>query len=213
MSAKYTFHNIRKYSLLLLACCAILQACKKNGQPPSLPPFNDYGKITVDGSDYRTVAIGSQTWTVDNYQGKGGFVYLSAGDPLGAWYPQYVAVYDVVLPPQWRVPTVADFNKLTANVSKKADAGGNYTAGAEVATLVNSLHFLNTPTGYYYYQTGVASPFDKNSAYYLTSDINFKGSNGYNNYAYKLNSTGAHIVLLDSTGMVTCTLLRFVKDN
>ncbi|WP_096354703.1 hypothetical protein [Mucilaginibacter gotjawali] len=213
MSAKYTSRQIRTCFLFLLGCCAILQGCKKNMPAPVQPPFNDYGKITVDGSDYRTVAIGSQTWTVDNYQGKGGFVYPIAGDPLGAWYPQYVALYDVVLPPLWRVPTVADFNQLTANVSKKADAAGNYTAGAEVATLVNKLHFLNTPTGYYYYQTAVAYRFDKNSAYYLTSDINFPGSNWYNNYAYKLNSTGAGIVLLDSAGMVTCTLLRFVKDN
>jgi len=212
MSAKDTFRQIRNCFLLLLSCCAILQGCKKNVHTPDQPPFNNYGKITVDGGDYRTVVIGSQTWTVDNYQGKGGFVYPIAGDPLGAWYPQYVAVYDVVLPPLWRVPTVADFNKLTANVSKQTDAGGNYTAGAQVATLVNSLHFLNTPTGYYYYKT-VAYPFDKSSAYYLTSDVNFKRSNGYNNYAYKLNSTGAGIVLLDSAGMVSCSLLRFVKDN
>ncbi|WP_295668552.1 hypothetical protein [uncultured Mucilaginibacter sp.] len=212
MPATYPFRQICKYCLILLYCCAVLQGCKKTPAPYQ-PPFNAYGKITVGGNDYRTVVIGSQTWTVDNFQGMGGFVYPSAGQPMGAWYPQYVALYDIVLPPFWRVPTVADFNKLTANVSKKADAAGNYTAGAEVATLVNTLHFLNTPTGFYYYQTGVAYKFDTNSAYYLTSDVNFSGSNGYNNYAYKLNSTGAGIVLLDSAGMVTCALLRFVKDN
>lgn len=108
--------------LLFLICLLFFSACKKDSTTGSI-----ISKITINGTVYPTVKIGKQEWTSVNYDGPGGVAgYFYAPNPN---YKKFYTLADLAglkLPEGWRIPTVADFNKLMSNFTTEKDTDGNF---------------------------------------------------------------------------------------
>lgn len=106
---KNSFHNLlmRKLFYLLLSVVAITSC---NEDPIAPKPV-----VAIDGKDYATATIGTQTWTIENYEGAGGVFYNATHDK-----PEYGKYYlkselaSIPLPEGWRLPTRQDYEKLAA---------------------------------------------------------------------------------------------------
>lgn len=104
------------YFVLMVSVCA----CSKNSEIIS-QPVDAPSTVTINGTNYPTVTIGSQVWTAANYNGAGGIEPDKTMTNAAYWTPLYGKYYSpeeagkIVLPAGWRVPTKADFNKLIAN--------------------------------------------------------------------------------------------------
>ncbi|HWD89002.1 MAG TPA: FISUMP domain-containing protein [Mucilaginibacter sp.] len=108
-----------------LLCLVIVSGCsKKNGSPNS---------VKINGTEYATVVIGSQTWTSVNYNGPGGLNYNNSttNDPVYGKLYSYTEAEAISLPSGWRLPTEADFNKLIYTLDPVA-------ASQEFSTLADS---------------------------------------------------------------------------
>jgi uncharacterized protein (TIGR02145 family) len=109
--------------------CMLAMACGKKSDNDILPkqtPAGTPGTAIISGTAYPTVTIGSQTWTAQNYDGAGGSQYntgIQDVTDVGSYY--LPATFN--LPTGWRLPSVADYNKLLANFSDQKDANGNVT--------------------------------------------------------------------------------------
>lgn len=107
--------------LLLLPFLLLFAACKKGG---TAAPAEQ--EVTIGGDQHPTVRIGTQEWTADNYNGPGGVVLTSSGaNPKYKKYYTLADLKDLKLPTGWRIPTIADYNKLMSNFSSRKDTEGN----------------------------------------------------------------------------------------
>ncbi|HEY8928559.1 MAG TPA: FISUMP domain-containing protein [Mucilaginibacter sp.] len=212
MSIKNACAFISKYLLFFVFLFCI--GCKKTDNKENGPTNIQYGKITIEGHEYSTVTIGSQVWMNENYTGSGGMVYEFSGPPdKGGMYSLFQARI-LQPPPGWKLPTIADFNILTGNISKTKDANGNYISGPNVESDFYKIHFSYITTGYFMYQTAVAAVNDASSAYFVTADVPpaTKNGNEYNMYAYRISPSGAGIVTLDKLYYIALASVRFVKE-
>ncbi|QEC80001.1 fibrobacter succinogenes major paralogous domain-containing protein [Mucilaginibacter ginsenosidivorax] len=208
-------------ALILMAALA----CKKSAAPVVSPQPN-YGKVTIAHVDYRTVTIGKQTWTEQSYH----YRYDPVDGPYGTSNGDYYFALGNrpdTLPTGWRVATVADFNKLTANFKYTTDFRGNNVAvaGGGIEKIcgnfqwttvegTNALFFNGQPSGYVMRpQTADGGRRDPTSGYYLAAK--YVGDRDFHNVLfYKLNPKYAGIVSVnDGTDSIATALMRFVKDN
>ena len=91
------------YTLSLAFLLAVsLTACKDD---PGITPEN---VVTIEGTDYPTVEIGTQTWTSVNYAGPGGVAFDSK---YGKYYSK-AELATIKVPEGWRIPTMDDYKKL-----------------------------------------------------------------------------------------------------
>jgi|GEM_PF-614630 len=165
--------------LLFLSFLMLFAACKKDSTTKE-----EASGVIISGTVYPTVKIGQQEWTVVNYDGQGGIedTFYLPNTNYKKFYTQ-ADLANLKLPSGWRVPTVADFNKLMSNFTSKKDTEGNSvmdyneslalksTSGWEVRGAsdkqgTNTSGFNAYPSGYY------ASPYNEtpgNLALFLTS--------------------------------------------
>lgn len=94
--------------VLIIPVTLILSACSKKGQ------VDPAGVVTINGTHYPTVTIGTQTWTSVNYNGPGGVNYdnSSTNDPVYGKLYSYTEAEAISLPAGWHLPTQADFTTL-----------------------------------------------------------------------------------------------------
>jgi uncharacterized protein (TIGR02145 family) len=149
--------------LLAVVVCIALCACRKTASTNNGPVF---GTLTdLDGNTYRTIRLGNQEWTMDNYRcthynNKPAIAHITdsasrsnatAGaycfynnttnadtiQNFGALYNGY-AIANIYFPPLggWRVPTQVDFDTLLATVERMYNVGNDY-----VGQLLKSPHF------------------------------------------------------------------------
>jgi uncharacterized protein (TIGR02145 family) len=208
-------------ALILIAALS----CKKSAAPVVIPQPN-YGKVKIGRNDYRTVVIGKQTWTEQSFH----YWYDPVDGPYGSNSGDYYMALlnrPDTLPTGWRVATVADFNKLTANFKYTTDFRGNNVAvaGGGIEKIcgnfqwtttegTNTLFFNGQPSGYVMRpQTADGGLRDPTSGYYLAAK--YEGDREYHHvWLYKLNPKYAAIVSVnDGTDSVATALMRFVKDN
>ena len=87
-----------------------LTACKKNDQKEPIPETP--GMVNINGKDYKTVKIGSQTWTSESYAGNGGMAYGPTAKPEYGKYYTYNEVKAIALPTGWRLPSMDDYKTM-----------------------------------------------------------------------------------------------------
>lgn len=110
-------------SLLTIASCS-----KSKNEPEQLK-----NEITISGTAYPTVVIGTQTWTTVNYNGNGGVNYNNgANDPtVGKLYSYQELQALLNLPAGWRVPTEADAKKMMRYLGTTINTSGGQWDGEE----------------------------------------------------------------------------------
>ncbi|MGC3943711.1 MAG: FISUMP domain-containing protein [Chryseolinea sp.] len=98
-------------SSVLLAMLLIFSGCD-NDDPD---PVNNENTVTIEGVEYTTVAIGTQTWTSTNYAGPGGVSFddQNSKPEFGKYYSRLEAEA-IKVPAGWRLPTKQDYEKLAA---------------------------------------------------------------------------------------------------
>ncbi|TFF35229.1 FISUMP domain-containing protein [Mucilaginibacter psychrotolerans] len=126
-----------KPKLLLIFPFVLLffAACKKGG---TVTPLTS--KVTISGTEYATVKIGRQEWTSVNYNGPGGreAVFNIPTDPNYKKYYTLADLAELKLPSGWRIPNIADYNKLMSNFTTKKDTDGNYVGDYEQTLALRS---------------------------------------------------------------------------
>ena len=155
---------MRKPLLMLSTVCLLIVAsCSKSKDAPE--PEQSKNQVTINGTAYSTVVIGSQTWTTVNYNGTGGVNYNDgANDPtVGKLYsfPEVKAITG--LPTGWRIPSETDVKALMTTVGIKIDGTGSYTDATTTKKLMsttgwtdaalagsNSTGLNLTPNGYFF---------------------------------------------------------------
>lgn len=92
---------------------AVAACDKEEAVIPVVP--GDPDVVTIGGTEYATVTIGSLTWTAVNHAGAGGIQYDAANSkPEYGKYYTYEEVKSIVLPQGWRIPTMKDYEALAA---------------------------------------------------------------------------------------------------
>lgn len=138
--------TLKAITLIALAV-ALLPACKKDRNPkPNKPNQPETGTVTIDGKQYGTVKIGTQTWTTVNFAGgNAGKPYDAANTrPLYGRYYTYTEVQALQLPAGWHVPTKQDFIKLTT-ANGISSANGDITNRPAIKNLTSTTGWLTLP--------------------------------------------------------------------
>jgi len=92
---------VRKIIYVSALAALTVASCAKNSDTVHVT-----GSVSINGTSYPTVIIGTQTWTSVNYTGPGGRSY--AGSQLYG----FTEAASVSLPGGWRLPNQGDYNNL-----------------------------------------------------------------------------------------------------
>jgi len=218
---------MKKIAILALSVSVLFAACSKksnNVQP------TDPNQITINGTSYSTVKIGTQTWTSLNYNGAGGVNYGNVTGNLvgsGKLYT-YAEATAVQLPSGWRLPTKDDVNKLLSYIGGTKNTDGNYEAtGAIAGHLVqqewpyaygdDSMGFHAYGFGYYNsVGSGSFEAKDQMTAFWTSSPV--PAPNDTFKYGFDISDIPENNVrtldaFLDLWRPADRLSLRFVKDN
>ena len=208
---------IKRVLFFFITSLAII-SCGKNNEDPS-----NKNSVTINGKAYKTVVIGSQIWTAENYSGPGGYSN-SATATYGSYFKQSEALA-IRLPAGWRLPTLADYNRLTSNVTTDKDSDGNYlavfngkaaplaaTTGWAGAQGTNTLGFNGMNSGYYIVRSAQAMFAPVGSGLYVTADAIPITSTTHAQYGYQLDPDVAGITRNSSPEELSFSV-RFVKDK
>ena len=164
--------NLIRRILPIVLAAAALSACDEDDDANVAP-----ATVTIEGSKYLTVVIGTQTWTIANYAGPGGVAY-DAGNSKPE-YGRYYAKTEldaITLPEGWRIPTQADYTKLAQFYGIEIPSHGSDTE--DIKSLISKTNWNNVsgtntsgfnayPAGYIF---GSSSPIDGDIAEFWTSE-------------------------------------------
>jgi uncharacterized protein (TIGR02145 family) len=156
---------MKKILLLVIIAGAALASCTKKSDDPVPSGTNAADTaVTIMGTTYPIIKIGSQSWTAVNYNGPGGVFNTGTTQKTqlnGKLYTPEEAL-KITLPAGWRIPTYNDYaNMLIARGATKDD-DGNYEAGLNVVQSLmaesgwtegggnNYSRFNALPTGFYH---------------------------------------------------------------
>jgi len=109
--------------------CLVLFGCSKGSNNPANNQAPN--TVSIGGSTYGTVVIGTQTWTTTNYNGAGGLNYNN-----GANNPTYGKLYTeaeaqaIVAPSGWRLATKTDFQNLFLAIGANVLGNGGFVLPA-----------------------------------------------------------------------------------
>jgi uncharacterized protein (TIGR02145 family) len=85
-------------------------SCKKDEESQPAPQITT---VLISGKEYPTTTIGSQVWTITNYDGPGGLLYKSGTEkPEYGRYYTFEEARAVPIPSGWRLPTLQDYMTL-----------------------------------------------------------------------------------------------------
>ena len=204
----------------------MLLSCKLDKAETPQPQITN--RVTIDGYDYHTAKIGTQTWTTVNYKGSGGTTYTLNGESVVGpqTYYTYNQALAIALPTGWRLPTRADYNKLLQFIGGTTDAYGDGTATGTIAGKLvasswsyaygdNSTGFSAAATGFINSIGPVNQGVDVACAYWTSTSQTtnvMSYSFGINNYV--VNGTRQPLTAyIDYNRVADQLSLRFVKDN
>lgn len=167
------------FSYFALVVVLVLSACKDDNDPA--PDANPNEIVTIEGQDYATVKIGTQTWTSANYAGPGGIPF-NGNNPkpdFGKYYSR-IEAQEIALPAGWRLPTQQDYEKLAAHYGITLPTNGTHTEKIKALTSetdwnhvpgTNASGFNAYPAGYIF-QSGPPIPGDI-AEFWATEGITF----------------------------------------
>ncbi len=212
---------MKKLLFLVLLAASLFTACSKQNNNQPKQPANT---VTINGTIYSTVVIGSQTWTSVNYNGAGGENYNNgANNPVYGKLYTLAEAQSIVLPSGWRLPTLNDFNNLLAAIGDPNTNGAYLPGGGDLLALMSKTNWTTTngndSLGYNAEPAGLYSQVKANDqefyglgniAVYISGTPIYANSLG--NYCFIAGSGNAQItdlvLLATDRGSV-----RFVKDN
>ncbi|MES2111541.1 MAG: FISUMP domain-containing protein [Bacteroidota bacterium] len=198
-----------------------ISSCGSKSKDPK--PKEDPNSVTINGTVYPTVAIGSQIWTTINYKGPGGY---STPERIayGSYFRRSEAL-KIQLPSGWRLPSIGDFNKLYSSFTHEKDSRGNYISiSGKSATLcavtgwksnsgTNISGFNALPGGSCYnpFKEFESDLADQN-AFFVTSDAIPESATDVAQYGAQISTTVAVITHRNDTEVYSLSV-RFVKDE
>ena len=205
---------MKKPFLILLSALLLFSACsKKNNISPDVP-----NTVNISGTFYPITTIGSQIWTTVNYSGPGGYS-TSESNIYGIFFTPAQAL-TINLPAGWRIPTIADYNKLLSNYTSTKDIDGYYrvsgngAAGALVSdSLINGTNksgFDALYGGFCSITSGQVNYTPYTQAYFLTADSFNEIS--FQIYGVMITSDSAFITGYSDPNSLALSV-RFVKDK
>lgn len=179
--------------------------------------------VQINGVQYPTVVIGSQTWTAVNYNGPGGVNYNNSAnnDPVYGKLYTYTEAEAIALPPGWRLPTQSDFTTLL--ITMGAPPGSTYYSLQDTSIIKllskttwtnvsgsNTTGFNAVATGFYF--TGTFSNLGDMTNLLSSSEFPDGGHMSLQMYEPYGNElfTGLNSVIPNETDRGS---IRFVKDN
>lgn len=200
---------MKKILCLTLSATIFMASCSKKADVIQTPTTD---KVTLNGSDYATIKIGTQTWTSVNYNGTGGVNY-NGGTTNDAFNGKLYTIAEakaITLPTGWRLPTSDDFTKLYTAQSSDAKSLMAKTTWT-TANGTNTSGFNAVAAGYYsnskYDGAGTDAVFITSST--MSNNPNIQAS--FNIYQQGATTTA---VVTDIVKLSTDRgSLRFVKDN
>jgi len=198
------------YPLLTLSIFILITACKEDDETVSPADV-----ITIEGIEYSTVTIGTQTWTASNHAGAGGIRYdeVNSKPEYGKYYT-YDEVKAFTLPEGWRIPAMEDYKTLAAAQGIVVPSHGTHTEG--IKTITSTTNWKNTPgtntTGFNALPAGYSfnnsSPMDGDIAEFWTAEGNTMSiQEGANPNSLRILFYGG------SSDAIYRFNVRFVKDN
>jgi len=170
---------MKKLSALVLIGISIFMSCKRNNVDPG-PASGKTGtdtSVMITGMTYKVVQIGSQSWTLTNYNGPGGIFNTGniIKNPLDGKLYTPLEASQIALPKGWRIPTYDDYLALLIARGATKNDDGSFSANLAVAESLmdnigwsegngnNYSKFKALPTGFYhldqYYGTGNGASF------------------------------------------------------
>ena len=217
--------RITKHIYILII--ALIYSCSQKDNPKP----GAKGEVIIGGTSYKTIVVGSQTWTSQNYDGPGGTANSQAGS-IGKFY-LLSEIQSIKLPSGWRIPSRADFVSLL----KSQGATSISSSGWIMADSVLTTHLMATsgwaipgdnksgfnvlPSGEYYVYTQSFDPGNDEAKFWSSTADTIDGSTfqwvlQVIGYDYKpgpqlINGQNAYVDLMPQKGYGYN--LRFVKDN
>jgi len=205
--------------IIIIACLA-LSACNKKGTlaPVKTTTTTD---ITINGQQYPTAIIGTQTWTIVDYHDANAMKFPVSSLNDTAYLYTYTQLRNITPPDGWRLPSATDFTVLATFLGGTTDSRGYGTVSGAAAQMLTSTHWPDV--------AGTNSTkFSANyvGAYYSAiPGYNFEGVGYWTStqdgveqldfFIKNSNSTGAWV----QTGAIARDLksdgfcVRFVKSN
>jgi uncharacterized protein (TIGR02145 family) len=225
-------HKMKKLLFLVVITGVMLTSCSKKSNPT--PTKQSSNTVTINGTVYTTVVIGTQTWTTVNYNGTGGVNYNNSSTNN----PNYGKLYTLAeaqaisLPSGWRLPTQTDATKLLvylgATGASNIGADGDSTVSIKLKSKSAwTLTQGNNNSGFNAYPSGDAnngtyellgqaaefwtSSVDSYNDQYILGIYNDSEADG--NYA-PIIENDAGIDYIPTGNVSTFRMsIRFVKDN
>ncbi|OKS85673.1 FISUMP domain-containing protein [Mucilaginibacter polytrichastri] len=155
---------MKKIALLALTALTLF-SCSKGGSNDATPTTPTPTSVTISGTDYPIVKIGTKTWTSSNYNGDGGVNYAFSTTNNATYGKLYTMAEAkaISLPTGWRLPTRQDFiDLLKAAGTTSTNSDGDITIDGTASTKLRSVtvwtYINGTNTlGFNAYPVGVSS--------------------------------------------------------
>ncbi|HTI60825.1 FISUMP domain-containing protein [Mucilaginibacter sp.] len=210
---------------LLLFLGVILASCGKSSVQPQAQ-ISIKG-VVINGTEYPTDTIGTQVWIAINYAGPGGYHLVYPNYSYDGYFYTQSQANALTLPAGWRVPSIADFNKMLSNFAGPADidAYGDYYIQNPVMLIgtkhwdddngnvqhqgTNTSGFNIVQTPYVIIQNGNPVGQDSQFSYFVTS--NTVVTDGIVQYSFQFDPD-FEFIGLNNDPLTRAFNLRLVKD-
>ncbi|WP_162384089.1 FISUMP domain-containing protein [Spirosoma endbachense] len=204
-------HSVKLPFFLLSLFTLAFSSCKKDQESQPNPQVTT---VLISGKEYPTTTIGSQVWTITNYDGPGGLLYKSGSEkPEYGRYYTFDEARAVPIPSGWRLPTMQDYVTLAESQgvvfadhrATRQEAIKKLTSTTNWRTIsgTNISGFNAHPAGYSFQNS---APLDGDISEFWVADGN--------TFSIQENASGkAHSILFYTTNSPDYRFnLRFVKN-